>query len=145
MSGASGLSEISSFVQTRLSARQCFMFVWIQYWELKNTHSLLWVYAWGALATSRQGVSSSKPMTDRNPINPGKRHSSRIHRAAVRAVLSVARKWQWETDWVSQSFTTRTERCLIWAGGGSQPLDSKTQLQTHTQQDVGRWFLHFSS
>ena len=98
----------------------------------KNTDSLLWVNAGGALATSGQGVSSSKRMTERNPINSGKRHSSRRHRAEVRAVLSVARKWRWETDWVSQSFTTRTQRCLIWAGGGSQPLDSKTQLQTHS-------------
>ena len=78
MSGATGLSEISSLVQTRLSARPCFMFVWIQYRQLKNTDSLLWVNTWGALATSRQGVSSSKRMTERNHINSGKRISSRI-------------------------------------------------------------------
>lgn len=78
MSGATGLSEISSLVQTRLSARPCFTFVWIQYWQLKNTDSCLWVNTWGALATSRQGISSSKRMTERNHISSGKRISSKI-------------------------------------------------------------------
>lgn len=61
----------------------------------------------------------------------------------ARVILSVAKKWQQETDWVSQSFHhNNRDRSL---SRRRKPTPRQQDTATNTQKDVGRWFFRFSS